>query len=84
MRNPVGQLNNHMNGTLVTYNYNLTTVKFDPCEQQWTQETLPLLSINDSVPIERRIPSHLQCLYAHNKFAKVISHNPFHCPFIGQ
>ena len=47
---------------VVTHKYNYTTVKFDPCEEQWTQEISDYSNDSDL---------NLNCLYSHNKFSKV-------------
>ena len=52
----------HYSPSLITHKYNYTTVKFDPCEEQWTQEISDYSNDSDL---------NLNCLYSHNKFSKV-------------
>ena len=51
----------HYTPSLITHSYNLTTIKFDPCQQPWTA---PIYHANRSVTTN--------CLYEYNRFAKVI------------
>ena len=50
----------HYKPSLVTHVYNLTDIKFDPCDLQWPNE---INNINSS--------ESTNCLYEYNRFAKV-------------
>lgn len=49
----------HYTPSLITHLYNLTTVKFDPCDQQWTSTHHSNATLSPN------------CLYEYNRFAKV-------------
>ena len=54
----------HYTPSLITHIYNLTSIKFDPCEQPWTST---LYHLNGSYS-----PS---CLYDYSRFAKVSTYH---------
>ena len=63
----------HYSPSLITHIYNLTSIKFDPCEQPWTST---LYHSNGSIS-----PS---CLYDYSRFAKVLnSHHNYVCLYLG-